>query len=169
MGFGQHNDGARFINVSNGKMHYKDGDEKRTADWYEGMLQRVEFIEDEYQGSITQKVVLTMQDDKSETVKLKFTLEGWYSYGFFARIASVDLTQPFRLGVFGSEDNTKVSFCYIRQGDKKIESDKTYPKPVKAKVGTKEVVDWSAFLERVKLTMAQLDKSSGQKHDDLPF
>jgi predicted DNA-binding antitoxin AbrB/MazE fold protein len=158
MGFGTYGGGYKFANVANGKMHMKVGDEKKEFDYFDGQLVGIQIIEDTYEEKPLQKVELTLANGEKEKVKLKFTLEAWYSVGFFARIAKIDLTKQFRLGVFQSEKNEKVSFCYMKQGEKKIEADKTIPRPVKKTLGKKVVDDWTDFDTFVDKMIEKLTK-----------
>lgn len=170
MGIGTHGGSVTFINVANGEMTYpardQEGkvikDEHKTCGYYEGYLTRVELVDDEFQGRVNKKVQLYMADPEAQNewekrVLIKFTLEGWYAHGFFSRIGKIDLTKPFRLGVFGSEQNEKISFCYMRQGEVKIESDKSFPRHDK---------EGQKYLDAVTET---LNKLQGAKGDDLPF
>lgn len=182
MGLGNHGTGTTFVNVANGKLHFKENDEKKTADFLEGVITSIGEIEDELDGQKTIKVVVDMAD-ADRTYRLKFTRDAWFSVGFFARIGNIDITKPVKVGVMQSEKNEKVSFCWMKQQGQKIEPSKETPRPVKTTVGkgksAKEVIDFSDFNDFVEKTMKKINealtkKSSsgvpkGPNDDDLPF
>ena len=176
MALGTHGDGYMFVSVANGKMNYKEGGEKKHADFFDGRLTGISLIQDEFEGNVTQKIELTMEDG-TQKAKIKFTLEAWYSVGFFARIPKINLAEPFRLGVFGSEENEKVSFCFMKQGGAKVEGKKDIPKPENIQAGKKTVVDWTKFDEYAESVIAHVQAKLAHpqepdvpaKPDDLPF
>lgn len=150
MALGRHGEGHRYISVANGHLHSKVNGKQEDFDWYEGRLVGIGLVEDEWEGVPVAKVELTMEDADGR-VKIKFGQETWYSYGFFARLPSVDVTRPFRIGAMPSEQNERMTFCYIRQGDQKIVADKeTTPRPEKRRMGKKEVVDWGSFNDHIE-------------------
>ena len=183
MGFGNHGEGYKYVSVANGKLNTKVGAEKKEFDYFEGTLLSIGTIEDTYEEKPIQKVELIMSNGDNEKIKLKFTLEAWFSVGFFSRIGKIDLTKQFRIGAFPSEKNEKISFCYMRQGDKKIEAEKSAPRPVKKQMGKKTVDDWTEFDKFADSCIAKLSKKlngtvaaqtgddsiPAPTDDDLPF
>jgi hypothetical protein len=167
-GFGNRGDGYKFANIANGKINSTINGEKKQFDFYEGRLLSICTIDDDFEGNITPKVELTMEDDKGERSKIKFTLEGWYAVGFFARIMAVDLHKPFTLGVMGSEENAKISFCWLKQSGKKIEGAKDVPKPQQVTIGTKKMSDFTEFLKFADecLNMLQRNLASPEEHPE---
>ena len=161
MALGRHGGASQFINVANGKLNVTVDGQRESFDFYDGRLVGIQLIEDEWEGQPVAKVQLTMEDDSGERVKIKFGQETWYSYGFFARIGNVDLSLPFTLGVMPSEQNEKISFCWMRQGGK-IEADKeNTPRPEKVKRGKKTITDWQGFNEFAERTVSNIAASLG--------
>lgn len=142
MGFEKGGD-ILFLNVSCGYLVNKEKEIKEKA--FTGRLLKVKKVEDDFEGKQMDKVRLTMSDGKI-TVSIKFTLESWYSVGFFQRIGNVKTEHEFTLGVMPSEQNEKMSFCWMKQGDLKIEK-KEIPMPEKVKVGKTEVTNYEKFVE----------------------
>lgn len=125
---------------------------------YEGTLLDIKRKEDEYEGQAVMKIELKVQDNKSDEVALiSFSEESWYSQGFFSRIEKVDLSRPFMLGVSASEQNEKVSFCWIKQGsDETIKVEKgSFPAPEKNSRG-KMVYD--KMLDAIEPVLQKLQK-----------
>lgn len=160
MGLGRHGTNSRYISVANGKLNTVVNGNKESFDWYEGTLVGIRLIEDEWEGQPVAKVELLMADESGEKVKIKFTQETWFSVGFFSRIQAVDLARPFRLGAMPSEQNEKITFCFMRQGDK-IPSDKSTPRPEKVKVGKKTVMDWQGFNAFVEQVIGEIGAKAG--------
>lgn len=163
MGLGNHGAGTRFVHVASGKMHFKENGEKKVADFLEGLVTGIKIEDDEFEGQVVRKVAVDMVDADA-TYRLSFTLNAWFSVGFFARIRSVDLSKPVKIGVMQSEKNEKVSFCWIKQGNDKIESNKDTPRPKKVEIGKgksmKTVVDYSDFEAFAEKTVEELSKKS---------
>ena len=72
----------------------------------------------------------------------KYDLDG-RDAGFMSRLT---------LGVMESEQNEKMSFCYIKQGETKITPQPDFPKPEKVTIGgrgnAKTVTNWAKCQER---------------------
>ena len=180
-----------FLSVSCGYLVNKKKEIKTGA--YEGTIIDIREVEDEFEGKKIAKIEVKMQDNQSDEIAvIKFTLESWYAIGFFARISKIDLTKPFIIGTLPSEQNEKMSFCYIKQeGITKVEADKEFPKPEKVEIGTKkapkQVYSWIKPLEAIEKIMADLKSkivvapvvaapaeaapvtTGSGKEDDLPF
>lgn len=144
---------------------------------YVGYLAGLEKYEDEYNGKPMMKWKLRMKDDKSdEVVTIQFLDESWFSWGFFARIGKVDLKKPFHLGLSGSEENEKVTFCWMKQNGETVKKDESFPKPKKVKIGNQEVPDWTEVHKAIEGITAKLKTdfhtpapTQEEKSDDLPF
>lgn len=193
-----------YLNVGNGHIYktIKDGDTKEKVDIsaYEGTLIGIKEVEDTFEGQKIQKIELKIQDNTSPQIALvKFTMEAWYSVGFFSRIQKIDISKPFTIGALPSDKNEKISFCYLKQagvknaeGKEKVEADKDFPRPKKVTLGSKEVLDWEVPLEKMRTIIVELlsklpkeivspppaatattDSTvvagSGSEADDLPF
>lgn len=118
-----------FLNVSGGRLINK---QKQISFFgYEGTLIGLKQIMDEFDGKQISKIKLLMKDAKTDEIaQISFTEESWFSQGFFSRIGAIDLSKPFVLGVSGSDVNEKVSFCWMKQFNNKIEHDKDFPRPI---------------------------------------
>lgn len=147
--------GALYLSVSRGKLRNKR--ENVELDGWEGVITAIDKAEDDYEGQVRLRYQLTMQDNDGKVAKIQFTDETWFYAGLFSRLPSVDVTQPVLIGVIPSEQNDKISFCWMRQGNKKITPVEGFPKPHKAVVGRKEVYDYTetnAFVDRVLISLA---------------
>jgi hypothetical protein len=139
---------ALYLTVSCGFLQNKKKEIKTRG--YEGVFMSIKKEEDEFEGKKIDRIKLVMRDDTTgEDAIIQFTADSWYSVGFFSRIDKIDLSKPFTLGVGSSEQNEKISFCWMKQGGQKIEKDATFPTPQKVKVGKNEVVNWEPVNEAV--------------------
>lgn len=138
-----------YLSVTKGRMVNK----KKNLDFggYEGQMLGIRQKDGEYEGKPQVKIEVKMKDTKTgEIAVVQFTKEAWYALGFFSRIRQVNLDKPFTLGVLASEQNEKMSFCYIKQeghvNSKKtntFEPDKSFPKYETITVSNKPVQDWT--------------------------
>lgn len=147
-----------YLNVSGGKLVNK---KKGMALFgYEGTLTAIRRKEDEYEGQPVQKIELEMRDNKSDEVaRISFTEESWYSQGFFARITGIDLSRPFVVGASGSDKNEKVSFCWLKQGQDTIKSEKgSFPGPEKNSRGK---MTYDKMLDAIDPILANLQEKLG--------
>lgn len=134
---------------------------------YEGKIVGISRRQDTYEGNTIEKVLVVMEDDSDEKtprVTIQFSLESWFSVTFFARLAPVINAPRVRVGVYQSDMNEKVSFCYMRKitpaGAEKVEADKSFPKPVKHKIGNKEVVDYSEVVKAADALIAKVNAAN---------
>lgn len=140
----------QFLNVSKGKLaNNKDG---KFIDGYVGKLIEIKYALEKYEGQQNAKwkiVMRNMTDPEGSEAQISFKADAYYALGWFRRIRQVNLGLPFLMGVYRPKDsNEKISLCYMRQGELKIEPDKDIvPDPVKISVGTKELLDWTKTLE----------------------
>lgn len=150
-----------FINVANGKLVTGPKDNKKEYISYTGKLLAIEAFTDEYEGKPINKIKCTFNDGhEPANAIISFTEDSWYGVGFFSRILNCDISKPITLGVSNSEQNEKVSFCWMKQGDKKIEKHpdvvtptKTTKKGIRGAADT-VVYDWVPFMEFSEKTMA---------------
>ena len=59
---------------------------------FQALPKNVEYVEkeDEFEGQPISKIKIKMLDDeKNETAEVSFSVESWYSHGFFSRIMAV--------------------------------------------------------------------------------
>ena len=177
-----------FLSVSCGSLVNKKKEIKTNG--YEGTIIDCRETEDEYEGKKVLKIEVKMKDNNSdEEAIIKFTKESFFCLGFFARISKIDITKPFVIGVMGSDQNAKISFCYLKQeGIQKVEADKEFPKPEKIDLGGgKEVFSFIKPFEAIEKIMSDLKSkitvtappatepvendapTTGSEKDDLPF
>lgn len=201
MGLNTHTEGKYlYLHVSCGKLVNKK--KEISADSYTGRLSKVERVEDEFEGKPTFKIKLTLIDG-DETAIITFTEDSWYTLGFFTRLnallanTDLDLEKSITIGVMKSEQNEKMSFCWMKHGDTKIGKTENFPMPKKIKVGGRggaggtEITDWSELYpvyddimsranavtwtgsdvtpEAENKTGAAENSSTSQANDDLPF
>jgi len=139
-----------FLNVSKGKLaNNKDG---KYLDGYIGKLTDIKLVMESYEGQPSPKwkiVMKNMADPEGSEAQISFKADAYYALGWFRRILNVNLALPFLMGAYRPKDsNEKISLCYMRQNEIKIEADKDrIPDPVKVTVGMKELLDWTATLE----------------------
>jgi len=199
MGFGSHGEGATFLTVTKGKIVNKKKNIK--ADWVEGLITKIELKDGTFENQKTLKGEVTILDMKSkEQFKLQFSAAGWYSQGFFARTPNLNFSLPTFIGAFGpkdddkkgTEDASKVSFCYMKQNGAKIEKIVGTPQPEKVTFNRQEQTSWDKFLAFAEVEVARINAKlkelgvfsaeaaetntgeeghavSNAKEDDLPF
>lgn len=162
MGLHQDGEGGNklFLNVSKGKLINKQKDISAYA--YTGRITQIERVEDTFEGQPVSKIRLHMLDGEENAI-ITFTEESWYAVTFFARICNVPtFDKPVTIGVSASEQNDKVSFCWMKQGDLKIEKNPNFPKPEKKKTsnrpGAKEIIDWEPVLEKIDSAMKWINE-----------
>ena len=160
MGMHSQSDGGKklYLNVSCGKfVNKKQG---ISAYAYSGKLEKVEIFEDEFEGKPMDKVRLTLKDEKTdETCLLTFTAESFYALGFFARINNIkDFDKAITIGVSKSEQNEKISFCWLKQGETKIGKTEDFIKPEKMQVSKNTTVTvWTKCIEQFRIQVEQIN------------
>jgi hypothetical protein len=162
MGFEQPKGGKNFFRVANGKFVGNFNGEDKSEVAYTGWLRAIKRFTDEYKGEEIQKIELALEDDEAQ-ITLQFTLEAWFAVGFFQRIARVDLGEKFTIGVMGSDENEKISFCWMKQAGKKIEKDEEFPLPEKTTFKGKPFVDFSNVVGEADKIIAKLQKQLEKK------
>jgi hypothetical protein len=153
-----------FLNVSCGELLNKKQDIHEKA--FTGKLVKIKKVEDVYEDKPLDKVMVFMNDGK-QTVAIKFTLESWYSVGFFQRIDNVNLDHEFTLGVMGSDKNNKISFCWMKQGDVKIEKTEI-PIPEKVTVGKTTVTNFEKFTVHAVNWIEEFKAAKPETHEETP-
>jgi hypothetical protein len=167
----------RYYTVKNGKIicKEKDGTVKEGYS-YTGKLKEIRTKEDTYEGNPLVKIELILQEEK-ETACLQFLMDSWFSHGFFARARKIDLNKPITLGASSSEES-KATFCWVKQGKDIIKKDPSFPKPKDVTVGKKAMKDWGepmAVMESIineingSLRDALKDGTVVKDDPDLPF
>jgi hypothetical protein len=175
MGLNQKQD-ILFLNVSCGQLVNKKLDVSGYS--YTGHLVSISHIIDNYEGKDLPKIAVKMVDDKGKFAQIKFTAESYFSLGFFQRIFKCDFNKEITIGCSQSEQNEKITFCWIKQGEQIIKKDEDFPKPKKMTVGKQTVTDWTEFSAKaLEIIEAVKEKLSSRIKDgtiiesdaDLPF
>lgn len=170
MGGYKRGQGKLFYHVSCGKLKLSTGKKDENGDpvyedfdGYEGQLVGIEKFEDEYEKKKQKKIRVTMQSEvkvkggetELETAEITFTDETFFVPAFFSRLVNVEIDKPFLLGVLPSEQNEKMTFCFMKQYGKKIEKDKTFPQP--EKIGDSKY-DFRDVTKRVNSLIAEIQE-----------
>lgn len=177
MGEVKHGDGVTFYKVSSGKLKKQKRDENGTAlknedgsnqyellDGYEGRLLSIEKRENEFEGKKTMQVCVKMLDEESgKKAEIQFTDKTFFMQSFFSRLVNVDIEAPFIIGVMPSEQNAKMSFCYMKQFGKKIEKDASFPKADKIDENT---YDWRKVTAKVDGIISEVNAFLGYKNPE---
>lgn len=141
-----------YLTVTKGRMINKA--EKKDFRGYEGTLVGIREKVSEFEGKPQYRVELKMRDTASdEVVIIQFTKRAFAALGLLSTIGKVDLSKPFTVKVWGSEENEKISFCGICQEGykyvekrKTIEADKTFPRPKPVTINGEKQYDWAEVL-----------------------
>ena len=141
-----------YITVTKGRMINKA--EKKDFGGYEGTLVGIREKVCEFEGKPQYRVELKMRDTASdEVVIIQFTKRAFAALGLLSTIGKVDLSRPFTVKVWGSEENEKISFCGICQEGykyvekrKTIEADKTFPRPKPVTINEEKQYDWTEVM-----------------------
>ena len=164
-----------YLTVANGKITDKKSGKSGFS--YTGYLLEIDIVDNTFEGKTTKRVEVKLKDDKTDELSiLQFTRNAWFAQGFFARIFKVDVSKPLTIGVSGSEDNEKISFCWIKQeglsyvnkeGKKveAVEAHATFPKPIDVDLGEGEgkVKSWAPVVPAMDKVVAQVKKALLEK------
>lgn len=189
-----------YLSVSKGQLVWKKKGGEIVAQFYafEGRIISIERKDDNYEGKPISKIHLLMRDDKEDhDTEIQFIEDSYFSLGFFQRVEKANLERPIILGVSKSEQNEKISFCWMKQDGVILKRPEPAPfvptkvtKP-KGRNETEVVTDWTncfphfdritkwindtlwrgAPEESNKSTAASTSTSGGSApvEDDLPF
>lgn len=151
----------QFLNVSRGKLVNKK--DEKFLDGYIGKVTEIKFVTDTFEGQPQPKwkvILKNMASAEGVEAQIAFKADAYYALGWFRRILNVNIARPFLMGVYRPKDgNDKISLCYMRQDEQKIEANKdTVRDPVKVTVGTKEILDWTDALDDCHKVAAELTK-----------
>ena len=144
-----------YLNVSYGFLRNKtEGIESRA---YTGYLESIDRTDDEFEGKKIPKIVLIVKDNESDQrACIKFTEKSWYAFSFFSRIVQCNIEKPITIGASGSDDS-KVSFCWMKQGKVKIKKTSVVPYPQKVNINNEEVTDWGPCIEAYTNIMTEVN------------
>lgn len=125
-----------------------------------GKLQEIREKHDEFEGKPMEKIELIMEDADSKekrVVCLQFNKESWFSHGFFSRAAGIDLNKTLVVGCSQSEQNEKITWCWLKQGADTIKKDPDFPRPEKVTVGRNTLSDWTPVIQRIDPIIADIN------------
>ena len=159
-----------YLTVSKGRMVNKA--EKKDFGGYAGTFLGLREKQGEFEGKPQIRIELKMKDtDSDEVVIIQFTKRAFAAAGLLSTIQKVDLSKPFTVKVWGSEENEKISFCGICQEGykyvekrKTIEADKTFPRPKLIMINGEKQYDWT----EVMVAMDGVIKAVNEKFQPAP-
>lgn len=149
----------RWLTVSCGVLiEYIDKVKTPVGNYYEGIILDIREKDDLFEGQPTKKIQVKMKDsDSEEEVVVSFTKKAIFCLQFFEQITEVDILKPIRIGVKGSKENEKISWCNLEQGEnKRIEKNKDFPKTEKIVVSGETIPDYTKPFEVIAKIMADL-------------
>lgn len=158
-----------YLNVSKGRMtHKKDGVITHDFGGYCGTFLGIRERQTEFEGKPQTRIDLKMKDtDSDEIALIQFNKKSWAAFGLMASIRKINLSQPFTVKVWGSEDNEKISFVGLQQegykyeGNRKtIEPDKSFPRPEPITINGEKQFDWT----KTWATMEEVIKHINETH-----
>lgn len=149
-----------YLKVTCGRLiHKKGGVITHNFGGYEGTIIGIRERENEFEGKKLLNIEVKMKDTTSdEIVIIQFNKKAWFALGFFARIKKIDFTKPFTIGVLPSEQNEKMSFCYLKQLNLNIKKDDYFPKYATIKVSGEDVQDWTYPFEEMNETIKYISE-----------
>lgn len=120
MGLETANKKIMYLNISNGKIAYKDSNgEKKTADSIFGTIKRVEFVDEEYQGQTFNKAKITISDDSDCDYVLQMRTDSGYFRGLCNCLKSGKPLGIVKIVPSLKEVNGKKQItCFVQQENK---------------------------------------------------
>lgn len=150
MAGGSHQGGGNYLHATKGKFKGTIAGTAVEYDFYEGKIIGLQKFTDTFENQPIDKWKLVMQDGE-EKVMIDFKDESWFYLSFFQRLLNVKLGEPLVVGISKSDQNDKISFCWMKQHGAKIEADKnTFINPPKKTFGKQTVTDWTATTSAIE-------------------
>ena len=121
MGLENGNKKMTYLNISNGKLVYKENgsEEKKTADSVFGVIKKVEFCDDEYQGQSFNKVKMVISDGGEFDYMLQMRTDSGYFRGFCNSLRSGNPLESVKISPSVKEVNGKKQItCFVQQDGK---------------------------------------------------
>lgn len=121
MGLENGNKKMTYLNISNGKLVYKESgsEEKKTADSVFGVIKKVEFCDDEYQGQAFNKVKMVISDGGEFDYMLQMRTDSGYFRGFCNSLRSGNPLESVKISPSVKEVNGKKQItCFVQQDGK---------------------------------------------------
>lgn len=121
MGLENGNKKMTYLNISNGKLVYKESgsEEKKSADSVSGFIKKVEFCDDEYQGQAFNKVKMVISDGGEFDYMLQMRTDSGYFRGFCNSLRSGNPLESVKISPSVKEVNGKKQItCFVQQDGK---------------------------------------------------
>lgn len=150
-----------YVDAKNGAL-WVWNKETKTSDKFwaiEGRIVKIYLYEDKFKEEKTMKVIVQLVDEDNKLFSLKWTLESWYTQGFFSRIMNISLSKPVVIGASGTDKNEKVTFCWMKQNDAKVEPTEGFPKPLKVEKRGKAITNYDDMLDEVDKLLVKLQEA----------
>jgi len=152
---------VKYYNVTSGQLKRKVGEKEfEYYQGYEGLFVGLKLVEKTFNNKPNKQFQLTVKDpDSDEVAIIQWGAKSWFTPTFFQRFGGLNLTQPFYMGISGGGDESRTSFCWMKQGNKKIEKNPDFPLPVKEKDGDEVQYKYGEVLKAAEKLMEQANKS----------
>lgn len=111
--------GVIFLNIKEGKLVAKnESGELNTYDGVSGIIKRVEFVQDEYEGKTFEKARITIKKD-SEVYMLQIKLDSGYFRGFCNSLKTGNPNEEVYIKPSLTKDDKgrNSSTCFVKQGN----------------------------------------------------
>ena len=110
-----------YLNISNGKLVYKENgsEEKKTADSVFGVIKKVEFCDDEYNGQSFNKAKIVISDGGEIDYLLQMRTDSGYFRGLCNSLRSGNPLESIKISPSAKEVNGKKQItCFVQQDGK---------------------------------------------------
>jgi len=112
----------KFLNIKEGKLKLKEGDEIKTYASIEGRIKRVEFSIEEYAGVMYEKAKILITDD-ADVYVLQMNTSSGYFRGLFNSLKTslnphgfIEITPSYKKGDNGNPKTT----CFVKQSGQNL-------------------------------------------------
>lgn len=182
-----------YLNISNGKLVYKEtgSEEKKTADSVFGVIKKVEFCDDEYNGQSFNKAKIVISDGGEIDYLLQMRTDSGYFRGLCNSLRSGNPLEAIKISPSAKEVNGKKQItCFVQQDGKWLKhffnKDNNGDLPILEKVsfkgkdiydGTAQVNYWKEWLFETYNNANSTEQINPEEHsidsfesdNDIPF
>jgi hypothetical protein len=182
-----------YLNISNGKLVYKENgsEEKKTADSVFGVIKKVEFCDDEYNGQSFNKAKIVISDGGEIDYLLQMRTDSGYFRGLCNSLRSGNPLESIKISPSAKEVNGKKQItCFVQQDGKWLKhffnKDNNGDLPILEKVsfkgkdiydGTAQVNYWKEWLFETYNNANSTEQVNPEEHsidsfesdNDIPF
>ena len=182
-----------YLNISNGKLVYKESgsEEKKTADSVFGVIKKVEFCDDEYNGQSFNKAKIVISDGGEIDYLLQMRTDSGYFRGLCNSLRSGNPLESIKISPSAKEVNGKKQItCFVQQDGKWLKhffnKDNNGDLPILEKVsfkgkdiydGTAQVNYWKEWLFETYNNANSTEQVNPEEHsidsfesdNDIPF